>query len=56
MDKMDKQYERQNEQRVLEGKNRGDGKQTIFNENYWNLGSIVSSKQDTYTYIYIWIH
>lgn len=31
-------------QRVLEGKNRDDGKQAIFNENFQNLGSIVSSE------------
>lgn len=31
-------------QRVLEGKNRDDGKQAIFNENFQNLGSIVNSE------------
>lgn len=31
-------------QRVLEGKNRGNGKQAIFNENFQDLGGIVSSE------------
>lgn len=36
-----------NVQRVLEGNNRDNGKQAIFNEKFQNLGSTVSSEQDT---------